>query len=84
MKTLFRTLASKDWAKQLFYGACMAAFYGIICWASGWSLLVAMIATGLVAGMKEHYEYDQTGVFSWRNFLLMIVPVLILYVIFNN
>lgn len=84
MKNFFEIITDDTWYRQFVYGTALAAFSGLICLFCGWSLLIAVAWTVMMAGFREHYLEDITGQFNWRNFLFLIVPVLVLYIIFNN
>ncbi|SFB72474.1 hypothetical protein SAMN04487907_101268 [Zunongwangia mangrovi] len=84
MKTIFNYLEKRDWYLQLLIGAVLAILALALCAVFNGHDIQAIIVVTLLAVFKEHYlEHRTEEAFHWRNFLLLILPVVIGFIILH-
>lgn len=82
MKTsIINIIENQTWYRQLVYGGILGAFFLILTWLSDTHPFLAIAAVSIIAVAKEHYVEHLEGRFNWRNFFLLILPVLLFHII---
>ncbi|MDT0643687.1 hypothetical protein RM553_12665 [Zunongwangia sp. F363] len=83
-KPKFQQLIEKEsWKSQLLQGAILALFLLLLCWWGDTTSFLAVMAVALVATFKEYYMEDLTGEINYRNFMLFVLPVLLIHIILH-
>ena len=77
MNNFLKLVENPTWYIQLLYGAILAVFFGAITLFCGFSLFWALVQIALIAAVREHYNEHLENRFNWRNFLLVILPIIL-------
>jgi hypothetical protein len=80
MQKLINIIENQTWYRQLAYGGIVSAFFLILTGLGKFHPFFALMGIALIATAKEHYVEHSEGYFNWRNFLLFILPIFIIYV----
>ncbi|MDT0689377.1 hypothetical protein RM549_06240 [Salegentibacter sp. F188] len=80
---ILQIIENENWKKQLLYGSILAIFFLLLCWFGDVTSFLAVIAVSVIAAGKEHYMHDITGELNYRNFMLLVFPVLIIHIILH-
>ena len=84
MQTIINYLEKRTWYLQLIIGAVLAILALVLCAIFNGHDIQAIIVVTLLAVFKEHYlEHITEEAFHWRNFLLLILPVVIGFIILH-
>ncbi|NJW53553.1 hypothetical protein [Salinimicrobium oceani] len=77
MNKFLKIVENTTWYIQLLYGAILAVFFGAITLFCGFSLFWTLLQIALIATMREHYNEHLDNRFNWRNFFLLLVPIIL-------
>jgi len=82
--SIINFLEKRAWYLQLLIGAVLAILALTLCAIMNGHDFQALIYVVLIAAFKEHYlEHRTQEDFHWRNFLLLILPVVIGFIILH-
>ncbi len=82
MNKFLTLVENNSWYIQLLYGAVLALIFGAITLFCGFSLFWALAQIALIAAVREHYNEHLQNRFNWRNFFLLLVPIILASYIF--
>ena len=77
MEKFLKLVENTTWYIQLLYGAILATFFGSIVLFCGYSLFIALVLIALIAAVREHYNEHLENRFNWRNFFLLLLPIIL-------
>lgn len=81
MQKFINIIENQTWCRQLVYGGILGAFFLLLTWLSDTHPFLSLMAVSIIAVAKEHYIEHLVGRFNWRNFFLLILPVLLFHII---
>lgn len=76
-------MENTTWYRQLVYGAIMAAFFIGLCLLGHAATFWALVAVSIISAAKEHTVEHLKGEFNYRNFMLLVLPVLFIHLLIH-
>ncbi|WP_417885343.1 hypothetical protein [Zunongwangia sp.] len=82
--SIIKFIEKRTWYLQLLLGTIIAILTLVFTSFLQGHNLLALVIVGLLATIKEQYLEHKTGeAFHWRNFMLLLIPVVFGYVILH-
>ena len=83
MEKFWKIIENTTWYRQLVYGSILGAFFMVLCLLGHTTTFLALIAVAVIAAAKEHCVEHLKGEFNYRNFMLLILPVLLAHIVMH-